>query len=435
LYNEGFEPSFSLIRADSRHNHERKFTMDTKELPAHPSLEQYKKQAKDLLKNAKTGHPQALQSILQRIKRDHPRLGRLAGLDLTSTKLRLADAQFVIARDYGFESWPRFAKHIAGLIVESSPASRFESAVDAVVSGDVAKLERLLREFPELVRERSARLHHATLLNYVGANGVENYRQKTPKNAVQVAEVLLRAGADINAVADLYGGSDTLGLAATSVWPALAGVQNALIDILLEHGASLESERLVNGCLANGRGRAAVHLAQRGARLDLEGAAGVGRLELVKAFFNDDGILKKNATQKQMEYGFIWACEYGRTDVACFLLENGLKADVMPRGETGLHWAAYLGHADIVKRLLEKGAPLDVKDKHHEGTPLDWALHAWNDPPLEAERDRYYEVASLLASAGATLNPAWFDSGHRSPIPEKVRNDPRMVAALKGHLW
>src|SRR5206468_6302768 len=42
------------------------------------------------------------------------------------------------------------------------------------------------------------------------------YRQKTPKNAVRIAEVLLRAGADINAVADIYGGSDTLGLAATS---------------------------------------------------------------------------------------------------------------------------------------------------------------------------------------------------------------------------
>src|SRR5882762_5197903 len=60
-YNEGDEPSFSLIRADSRHNNERKFAMETKELPAHPSLEQYKKQAKELLKSAKSGHLEALQ--------------------------------------------------------------------------------------------------------------------------------------------------------------------------------------------------------------------------------------------------------------------------------------------------------------------------------------------------------------------------------------
>src|SRR5256885_4459363 len=263
--------------------------MDSKELPAHPSLEQYKKQAKDLLKSSKSGHREALQLNLQRIKKDHPRFGRLADLELQGSKLALADAQLVLAREHGFESWPRFAKHIEGLTLRNSPVSRFESAVDAVVTGDVAKLNQLLGENPKLVRERSTFLHHATLLHYVGANGVENYRQKTPKNAVRIAEVLLRAGADINAVADIYGGSDTLGLAATSVWPFLAGVQDALIDILLEHGANLHSERLVKASLGNGRGKAAEHLAKRGAPLDLEGAAAVGRLALVKTFFNEDG--------------------------------------------------------------------------------------------------------------------------------------------------
>jgi len=58
---------------------------------------------------------------------------------------------------------------------------------------------------------------------------VENYRQKTPKNAVRIAEVLLRAGADINAVADIYGGSDTLGLASTSVWPFLVACKRRLL--------------------------------------------------------------------------------------------------------------------------------------------------------------------------------------------------------------
>src|SRR5436190_2935264 len=206
--------------------------MDTKELPAHPSLEQYKKQAKDLLKSSKAGDGEALQLTLQRIKKDHPRFGRLADLELPGAKLALADAQLVIAREHGFESWPRFAKHIEGLTRQNSPVSRFESAVDAIVTGDVAKLNQLLGKDPELVRERSTFLHHATLLHYVGANGVENYRQKTPKNAVQVAEVLLRAGADVNAVADIYGGSDSLGLAATSVFPFLTGVQDALIDIV-----------------------------------------------------------------------------------------------------------------------------------------------------------------------------------------------------------
>src|SRR5438477_11107758 len=115
-------------------NNERKFAMATKELPAHPSLEQYKKQAKDLLKSSKSGHREALQLALQRIKKDHPRFGRLADLELRGTKLALADAQLVIAREHGFGSWPRFAIHIEGLTRQNSPVSRFESAVYPVVT-------------------------------------------------------------------------------------------------------------------------------------------------------------------------------------------------------------------------------------------------------------------------------------------------------------
>src|SRR5438874_2131180 len=171
--------------------------MDTKELPAHPSLEQYKKQAKDLVKSSKSGRREALQVTLQRIKKDHPRFGRLADLELQGTKLALADAQLVIAREHGFESWPRFAKHIEGLTRQNSPVSRFESAVDAVVTGDVAKLNELLGEDPKLVRERSTFLHHATLLHYVDANGVENYRQKTPKNACKIQGIRCLVSTDL----------------------------------------------------------------------------------------------------------------------------------------------------------------------------------------------------------------------------------------------
>jgi hypothetical protein len=356
---------------------------------------------------------------------------------LQGAKLALADAQLVVAREHGFESWPRLAKHIEGLTRQNSPVSKFESAVDALVIGDVAKLDQLLGEDPELARKRSTFLHHSTLLHYVGANGVENYRQKTPKNAVQVAEVLLRAGADVNAVADIYGGSDTLGLAATSVFPFLAGVQDALIDILIEHGANLHNERLVNACLGNGRGQAAEHLVKRGAPLDLEGAAGVGHLDLVKSFFNQDGSLKTNATHTGMECGFVWACQYGRTNIVEFLLGTGLKVDVMPHGITGLHWAAYSARVDIVKLLLERKAPNELRDGRHRGTPLGWALHAWGDPPREpkAEPRHYYEVVALLVAAGATVDSALpADPRRRSLLVEKMRADARMTAALRGEM-
>ena len=134
----------------------------------------------------------------------------------------------------------------------------------------------------------------------------------------------------------------TLGLVATSCHPAMAGVQIPLIDILLKYGASVDGfpggwNPLI-AALHNGRGEAAAHLAKRGARLDLEGAAGVGRLHVIKRFFTKDGSLKANATKAQMESGLMWACEYGRARVVDFLLGKGVKVCPQPHGETGLHW-------------------------------------------------------------------------------------------------
>jgi hypothetical protein len=400
--------------------------MDAKEVPTRPNLEQYKKQAKDLLKSYRAGDA----GTLEVIKQHHPRLGKVPDAELRGARFALADAQLILAREHGFESWPRFVKHIEAFSLKNSPTSIFESAVDAVVAGDIATLERLLRENPELIRARSTRRHNSTLLLYVGANGVEDYRQRSPKNAVKIAEMLLRAGADVNAVGEMYGGSTTLGLVATSIHPLRAGVQEALIDTLLAHGASFDGSvasdytggSIINACLANGRGTSAANLAKRGARLDLEGAAGVGRLDVVESFFNDDGSLKANATREQMKSGFNWACEYGWRDVVEFLLQRGIDVGERHR-ETGLHWAAHCAHVEVVKLLLERKAPVDVEDERWSGTPLQWAFHGWLDPPPGTTSDRYYEVAALLVAAGSEVTPELLAS-------EKVRADPRMVAAL-----
>ncbi len=389
--------------------------MDAKQLPAHPSLDQYKKQAKDLLKACNSGDAESIRRI-ERFK-------------LKPEEISLAGAQFVIAREHAFESWPKFKKHIEAIVRQNSPVSNFEAAADAVVAGDVATLTRLLRADPKLVRARSTRAHQATLLHYVGANGVEDFRQKTPRNAVEIAKILLKAGAEVDADNGDYGGRGTaLGLVATSVHPARMGVQIALLDTLLQAGASPDG--LPGGwnpliaALHNGRGHAAEFLAARGARLDLEGAAGVGRLEVVRSFFEANENLKPGATRAQMEDGFLWACEYGHIGVVEFLLDKGLDA-ATKRGCTGLHWAAFSAHADIVKLLLKRSAPMDVRDDNFDGTPLGWALYAWGDPPPESERDRYRETVVLLVAAGAHVDPEWLTH-------EKVRADPVMAAALRG---
>jgi ankyrin repeat protein len=83
--------------------------MPDRTLPDHPNLEQYKKQAKELVRDAAAGLPAAV----ARIQRHPPQFRDFAPDQLRT--IGLAYAQFVIAREHGYESWPKFAKHIETL--------------------------------------------------------------------------------------------------------------------------------------------------------------------------------------------------------------------------------------------------------------------------------------------------------------------------------
>jgi hypothetical protein len=428
-------------------------------LPPRASVEQYRKLAKDLVKSCRSGDPAAtaiwaarwIEALAAHQRepgalRDGPEIAarskqvdQFARTRLTrgAAKCVLADAQFVIARAHGFVSWRTFVTHIESLERASSPVSAFEAATNAVVSGDVATLRRLLREHPELIHARSTREHRATLLHYVAANGVENYRQVTPQNIAEIAKVLLEAGADVDSEADVYGGGcTTLGLVATSAPPAIAGVQREVIDVLLEHGARMDRpgiggnrQLLIRACLTNGQPGAAEYLVSRGAPLDLPGAAGIGLIDVVKSFFTEQGELNTNATKAQMVDGFSLASAYGRTDVVEFLLDRGIDVDEEIRshgeGHTGLHVAAYHGHADVVTALLRRGARTDAIDKTWGTPPLIWALTGWSGRP-SVEAGRYHEVVARLVAAGAMVAPDLLDW-------DKVRADPKMIAALTGN--
>jgi hypothetical protein len=483
-----------------------------KQLPAHPSLEHYRKAAKDLVRSLKSGDPEAA----QRIREQQPPSRHSSRSEAHA--LALADAQWIIAREHGFESWPQFARQIRALRGESSadrvwseaqralitgdadvlerllrdhdtilrrqqprpftadPGSlapdysaatarevilanhqferwpqfaryrealenipsdlaRFEAAVEAVVAGDITTLERLLASHPDLTRARSTRRHHATLLHYVGANGVEAFRQRTPGNAVDVVKFLIYAGARVDEVADLYGGSTTLELVATSLHPLRAGVQDALLTALLDAGAVIRGPGAVNACLANGRPEAAALLALRGAPLDLEGAAGLGRLDLVRSYFDSGGGPRPPASRSQMENGLAWACEYGHTAVAAFLLDRGIEvsAKLRPHGQTGLHWAAAGGYAETVGLLLQRRAPVDARDDSFKATPLEWALHGWSESAEGSRRDGYLAVVALLLAAGAPVEPEWLvESERASRLSKSIRSDPRMLALVAG---
>ena len=317
---------------------------DALPLPQRPNPERYKKLAKDLVKACKSDDKNALGdwaekwvmalAKLSSIQFTHelsvtvsPWIDKVEGfvrrrIAESDGRCRLADAQFIIARSHGFDSWPKFSKHLKALTQKNSAVARFEAAADAIVKGDLRTLQRLLRDDPKLVHAHSTREHGATLLHYVSANGVEGYRQKTPANIVEITKLLLDAGAEVDAEADVYGGgATTLGLVATSVHPYRAGVQNPLMQILLDHGAEIDHktsagnrQSSVLGALANGRGEAAVYLAERGAQLNLQAAAGVGRMDVVKTFFNEHGGRKKPLQRKRYSQRFhTHAAGAGRT--------------------------------------------------------------------------------------------------------------------------
>jgi ankyrin repeat protein len=303
------------------------------------------------------------------------------------------------------------------MAVQRSSVARFEAAAESVVLGDVETLRRLLRDDGCLIRARSNREHRATLLHYVSANGVEGYRQKTPPNIVAISALLLESGAEIDATADVYGGGWTaLGLTATSTPPLRAGVQNALLALLADHGADINlaprGHNLIVECVMNGCPGAAGFLASRGARLNLEAAAAVGRLDAVERLLNDE--------RTHMQRAFLFACGSGHDDVVELLLRNGADlSDQAGTSEAALHWAVMGGHVSTIELLIAHGASL-AELNGYGGTPLEQALWSFfHDPTI----DHVPAIETLLA-AGAEIErgtPEWIERQEGRSASEKAR--------------
>ena len=360
-------------------------------VPFDSKLDVYQKQAEELLAAWRSWDPEAIETI----RHNHPRFLKedinWQPKDLTEEELRrvpfdLADAQLSLARWYGFADWQAVEQYAGEVGQMDSPVWRFESAVEAVINGDANTLGDLLRRDPELVRARSTRrtphspsMHRSTLLHYVAANGVEGYRQKTPANAVQIATMLLEAGAEADALAGMYGGEcTTMNMLVSSSYPAQAGVQVPLVDVLVDFGADVEGRGTGNWtsplmtALAFGYSDAAEALIRRGARITtLAAAAGLGRLDEATRLLSE-------ASAEERHRALALAAQHGHVDIVRLLLETGEDPNrYNPEGNHGhstpLHQAALAGHLNVVRVLVERGARLDIKDTVWEGTPLGWA--------------------------------------------------------------
>lgn len=380
--------------------------MDLHALPFDSTLEPYEKQAVSLLAayqadDAKTldvfhrKHPRFLDSEIRWLPKELP------DSEIAAANLGMDDARLTLARWYDFQDWAALEQWVR-TVAEDPAVHGFEAAVEAAIAGDLAGLESLLREDPELARARSTRithfdppLHRATLLHYVAANGVEGYRQKTPPNAVEITQALLRAGADPDALASLYGGECTvMSMLISSDHPADAGVQVALIDTLVDSGASVTPLGEGNWrsplmtALVFGFRDAAEALVRRGAPVDnIAAAAGLGRVDRVRELLPESDAGSRHAA-------FALAAQLGYPEIVRLLLDAGEDPNrYSPKGmhvhATALHQAVAGGHEAVVRLLVERGARLDTQDKIWHATPLGWAVHNGRD-----------EIAAWLRGVG-----------------------------------
>lgn len=344
-------------------------------LPIGIDVEQYKRQAKDLLKNARHGGADAL----ARLRHHHPEHDAAAG----SATVKLADAQLVIARENGFASWARFKEYLA-----------FRNAVAALDAGDVARLEAIVEAQPSALRyecrvgewyERGY-FAGARLLWHIAGNPD---RGPLPRNIVDVATVIASRGID-RRDADY-----TIGLLLTSRRASEAGVALSLIDVLVAAGAQfdLAEPELLSRPLLNVAPATASALVQRGAKMDLRHAAALGTLSAMER------ALSEPAGRALLEEALAFAAIRDQREAAALLIAHGAVGDVLvaPDGSsprTALHEAANRGFDELVALLLAGGASAAVRDARWGGTAAGWADEGGF--PLLATRLREHERASPL---------------------------------------
>lgn len=295
---------------------------------------------------------------------------------------------------------------------EMAGENDLRAARDRLLAGDREELAELLRERPELVRFRMATtevpydgyFHGATLLHHVAGNP---FIHDLPEETVDLTRVLLELGAEVDAVT-LQGPSQpddigwtTLGLVATSLEARTAGHQRALMDVLLDAGADVDARNggCIMGALYYGEYDAATYLAERGARLDLIAAAGIGDVRRVAEMLDhdlEDGRLvhyslepwPDDATRMDLlGLALSYAALHGRVEVISLLVEAGADPNHRPPFDhraTALHWAAMGDQPESVRALLGAGADPRLRDMRFDSTPLGWAEHLGRPAAAEA---------------------------------------------------
>ena len=349
-------------------------------MPAHVeaarlNLEYYRKQAKALLKAARSGDPEALQ--------------RISRHSLDGKAPTLHDVQLTIAREQGFRSWPRFrAFLIQSRLDFSGPVNSFiEAALSdwkqaenmlaerpdiatadlytALVAGDLGRVEEAFKENPQAASVKGGPRGWEPLL-YVCFSRFASKKSSRADRLVKSAEMLLRHGANPNAFYVDEHWPD---------WPlpclyGATGLNNnpALAEVLLKAGANPnDSESLYHST---------EHPDLECVRLLLHYGASA----------NNTNVLKHMLDHEDPQ------------GVQLLLAAGADTNAINGRGETALHWAVWRGRsAAILEMLLDSGANIDAR--RTDGRTA-YAL---------AIQSGQTDTATVLSKRGASTDISAFD--------------------------
>ncbi|MFT4114316.1 ankyrin repeat domain-containing protein [Silvibacterium sp.] len=294
--------------------------MSLRQLPESPNLEHLKNQSRTLLDQSLAADPDAI--------------ARFAAFGVTSPQPKLADALHVIAREYGFDTWPALKLHI-----ETTSEDPLQALSAAIRANQAAAVREVLTRHPALrgsvLDEPLAGLSFDAQA-LIGAVIRDNR---------EMVEALLDAGADINVRTRWWaGGFGVLDTASPTLAEYLIS-RGAVVDI--HAAARLGKIDRVRELLA--ADPALVHARGGDGELPLHFAATVEIAELLLdhgAEINARDIDHESTAAQYMvcmRQLLEWRDPY-RHDVARYLISRGAEADIL--------MASALGDLALVERIL-----------------------------------------------------------------------------------
>jgi len=336
-------------------------------LPARPDLEQQKTLAKELLHAFRSGDRDAIARIRAALP-DKP-------------EPSLTDAQFVLAREYGFSSWRELKNRIQKrAAAQRPPIERFKRAVR---DGDAKAVRTLLERHQEVRSSLDAPIFGFDSPALVAVSDKH----------VELIDVLLEFGADPNRRSDWWAGGfhplhSARGIAAEHLIAA-----GAVPDACA--AANLDRPDLLAAMLAEdptrvrdrgGDGKAPLHFARSRHVVDLLLAAGADP---------DARDVDHRSTPAQWMLGD--EPDSARLELATYLVGRGAAVDIF--------LAAALGLTQRARAMLEsQPALLDLRTsqgEYGEQPPSSFHIYQWtigpNRSPLQvAAQFRQHETLAVM---------------------------------------